>query len=63
MSNTKYTITFGKMDKDMVFKSRAAAKRWIVEGLFGTEGAESEHYASLLGQLAEGRTVLDYWAC
>lgn len=62
MTDTKITITFGRLGPDEVFPSRDAARRWIMEGLYGTEGAESDHYGSMLVQLASGRTTLDYWA-
>ena len=40
--------------------SENKCKEWIMNGLFGTEGAERDHYINLLSQLASGRTKLDY---
>lgn len=42
------------------FSSRKAACIWITEGLFCTEGAEQEHYASMLEQLESGKTTIFY---
>lgn len=44
------------------FNSRKAARAWIMEGLFGTDGAEQEHYVHMLLQLEEGKRTIDYWS-
>lgn len=40
--------------------SEKKCREWIMSGLFGTEGAERDHYVNLIAQLALGRTELDY---
>ena len=44
-----------------VFRTKTACKNWILSGLYGTEGAEQEHYVDLLNQLVDfKKTTLDY---
>lgn len=42
------------------FNKKADCKEWIMCGLYGTEGAEQEHYVDMLQQLDLGKTTLDY---
>lgn len=42
------------------FTSKASCKEWIMEGMTGTDGAERDHYVSLLCQMEGGKNVLDY---
>jgi len=42
------------------FKSRRTCRAWLMEGLAGTEGAEQEHFSSMLVELECGATVLHY---
>lgn len=42
------------------FSSKKAARAWIMEGMFCTEGAERDHYVSMLEQLEDGETTLYY---
>ena len=42
------------------FRSSRAARRWVLEGLVGTDGAERDHYVRMLLELEEGATTLHY---
>ena len=55
------TVYFSKTGADeRVFKNKKEAKSWIMDGLVGCEGAERDHYVSLMTQLMIGRKRLDY---
>lgn len=56
----KVVVSLGKCGTKE-FSGRKAAREWIMEGLFGCDGAERDHYVSMLGQLEAGRSNLDYW--
>lgn len=43
------------------FDRKSDCRNWLMEGMFGTDGAEREHYCDMLGQLESGRTTLLYW--
>lgn len=57
----KVTINLGCNAQPRKFSSKTNAKIWILNGMLNTDGAEQDHYVSLLRQLEEGRTTLDYW--
>jgi len=42
------------------FRSKQAARRWLMEGLAACDGAEQEHYANMPVELESGETVLHY---
>ena len=42
------------------FRSKRAARQWIMEGIAGTEGAEQEHYTRMLIELEGGARTLHY---
>jgi len=42
------------------FKSKKDCRAWLMEGLYGTDGAERDHYVSMLSQLDMGKKVLEY---
>lgn len=42
------------------FRSKRAARQWLMEGLAACDGAEQEHYANMLVELECGETVLHY---
>lgn len=42
------------------FRNKKDCRAWLMEGLCGTDGAEQEHYVSMLMQLDEGKKVLEY---
>lgn len=55
------TVFFGKTRApEKTFNGEAAAREWIMGGLMGCEGAERDHYVSLLQQLEMGLDRLDY---
>lgn len=55
------TVYFSKTGADeRVFRNKTEAKSWIMAGLMGCEGAERDHYVSLLQQLEMGLDRLDY---
>lgn len=43
-----------------IFNKKNELKSWLLGGLYGTEGAEQEHYVDMLSQLDLGKTTLDY---
>lgn len=54
-------VYFSKTGADeRAFKNKKEAKSWIMDGLMGCEGAERDHYVSLLQQLEMGLDRLDY---
>lgn len=57
---TKHYRNLDECDKYRVFRSRKAAKEWIMEGLVGCEGAEREHYVNMLVELESGKNTLTY---
>ena len=42
------------------FENRHDLVHWLHCGIAGTEGAEQDHYYSMLDQLEDGKTVVDY---
>lgn len=42
------------------FNTKRAARIWIIHGILSCEGAEQEHYASMLRQLDDGKTTVYY---
>lgn len=42
------------------FDERRDCYNWLIDGLRGTEGAERDHYVSMLLQLEDGKKNLDY---
>lgn len=42
------------------FRSVKSAETWLMEGMFSCEGSERDRYVSMLGQLYEGRAILNY---
>ena len=55
------TVGFSRIRiPDKKFSSRTKAREWIMSGIFGCDGAERDHYVSLLIQLDAGLTLLDY---
>lgn len=42
------------------FNSKKSARAWIMQGMFETDGAERDHYVSMLEQLECGETTLFY---
>ena len=42
------------------FSSKKSARAWIMQGMFETEGAERDHFVSMLEQLECGETTLFY---
>ena len=42
------------------FRTRDAARSWLMEGLAATDGAEQDHYADMLVELEGGASTLHY---
>ena len=42
------------------FRTRRACRAWLMEGMAGTEGAEQEHFTSMLLELEGGASTLHY---
>ena len=42
------------------FRSKRDCRSWLMDGLYGTDGAERDHYVSMLSQLDMGKMVLEY---
>ena len=45
------------------FNKKADCRNWIMDGLYGTEGAERDHYVDMLFQLDNGAKTIDYRRC
>jgi hypothetical protein len=60
---TRYEIWDGRLNRNTPLyqcATREEAYKWILRGLRGTEGAERDHYVSLLLQLEDGKWKLYY---
>ena len=55
-----YAVVDGRLDKPLFEGERDEVYNWIIDGLRGTQGAERDHYVSLLLQLEGGKKMLDY---
>ena len=58
----KYTI-YDNWNKEVLhtFNKKKECENWIIDGLMSCEGAERDHYVSMLGQLKSGEKTLCYW--
>ena len=43
------------------FKTKKDCRGWLMEGLYACQGAERDHYVSMLQQLDCGKKTLCYW--
>ena len=60
-SKAKYTVFASqRYFPEKTFSTKKSIRSWIMEGLRGTEGAERDHYVSMLLQLDEVKTRIDY---
>jgi hypothetical protein len=42
------------------FRNKKDCRAWLMKGLYETDGAERDHYVSMLSQLDMGKKVLEY---
>lgn len=43
------------------FRTKRAVMKWLMDGLYWTDGAERDHYADMIAQLDSGNALLFYW--
>ena len=56
-----YSIVFkNEKIQPKVFRSKRDCWNFLLDGLYATEGAESEHYLSMMKQLESGCKTLVY---
>ena len=56
-----YAVMDGRLGKSLFEGEREEVYDWIINGLRGTQGAERDHYVSLLLQLEDGKRKLNYY--
>lgn len=58
----KYVVFDNNLAKILKsFKTKKEIYDWIMIGLYVCEGAERDHYVSMLNQLNRGKKTLCYW--
>jgi len=59
----KYCVIDNMRGNEVIvsFGNKRECREWLMEGMYGCEGAERDHYVSMLQQLDHGKRTLEYW--